>query len=218
MFIQKVLKGIAKIDLATGVDIMNRQGIISNWWNFKGTITPIEEKEVLTESNLLDHLNNYEKPLPPWHPLYGSSRTYGSVTPFISTTAGSIQRSEFYTKNILYNPELIALNFATNNFTTIGCVFHLYLFTLGKKAIPQQQFSEEVRDIFTYTYWLQYFHEGEITAKIHIPSIQIEKVEFYNGPLAKIQILSGVYPESQDVALNPQYENPSKFNNIRELL
>jgi hypothetical protein len=222
MFFQKVVKGIAGLDRVEAERMVTTDGIICNWWRKVGRITPAEIQAQLTENAIVCHLNQYDDPLPTTHALTRPpyfAKTYGDITPFISTTAGAVQRDKFVQRNIIFPPFLTALRFATNNFRTSGFIFYAYLCTLGKQAIPFQQLAEEVRELHIYQQYLPFHHEGEITAKIIIPSAQIEKAIEYDGPAALQELRKKKTPSPiGKPILNSAYAKPESYANIRELL
>ncbi|QDA61419.1 hypothetical protein [Hymenobacter jejuensis] len=219
MFFQKVVKGIANISSYEAQAIVEANGIVCNWWRNAVTITKEEIKSNLVDSNIFHHLNHYNHKLPSGHSLAHLGTSYGDVSPFISTTAGAIQRDAFHRRNILFDPFITALCFATNNFTASGFVFYAYLITLGKAAVALEQFAEEVRELHIYQYYLPYHHEGEIMAKVVIPSAQIEKAEEYDGPAVLRELKNRRKPVPiSAVITNPAYSHPDDFINIRELL
>jgi hypothetical protein len=89
MFFQKVLKGIAGLS-RQDADATFLAGIQCNWWRKVRTISPEEIVQKLTADNLDWHLNHYADPDPRMNnaPFYEN-------TPFISVTAGSVEREEF---------------------------------------------------------------------------------------------------------------------------
>lgn len=222
MFFQKVLKGINNLSLQEANSIVNNAGISCNLWRLLQEIYNSDIKNALNEQNIFYHLNDYDKPVPTNHPFSGKGNnlTYGDVTPFISTTAGAIQRSDFQAKNIIFPPFVTALQFATDNFKSDGYVFFTYVITIGKKSIPLRQFSEEVRELHIYQQYLPFHHEGEIMAKIDIPSVQIEKAEHYHGPTALSQWKQNQQPVPTvgRTIVNHNYARPENHTNIRELL
>lgn len=216
MFFQKVVKGIHGLDRPT-VQHMLDNGIISNWWKEIGTITPVQIKELLNENNADLHINHYNELIPAGHPLSGFvGKKFGQVSPFISTSAGAIQRKA--KSNFLFDPVTTAIRFATKNLTSDGVVFYAYLMTIGKQTVELEQFSEEVRELNVYTKYSKYQTQGEIMAKVIIPSIQIEKAEFYKGATAKSDYAAGRRPKPVDQILNPGYLLPESYSNIKELL
>jgi hypothetical protein len=222
MFFQKVVKGIAGLERVKAEQMVKTDGIICNWWRTVDSITSAGIQAQLTETSILRHLNQYDEPLPTTHDLTKppySAKTYGDITPFISTTAGAIQRDKFAQRNIIFPPFLTALRFATNNFRTSGFIFYAYLCTLGKQAIPFAQLAEEVRELNIYHQYLPFHHEGEITAKIIIPSAQIEKAIEYYGPAALQQLRKKQTPSPIGKPIfNSAYAKPESYANIRELL
>jgi hypothetical protein len=169
VFFQKVLKGIAGLS-REDADATFRSGILCNWWRNVGRIRPREIIEKLTERNLDWHLNHYDDPDPLTHntPFYEN-------TPFISVTAGVVERDTFARRNIVFGPFITALRFATRDFTTTGYIFSAYVFTPGRQSIDICGFGEEVRELNIYKNFLPFHPEGEITATIEIRGPQIEK-------------------------------------------
>jgi hypothetical protein len=218
MYFQKVLKGIPALLLQDADKMVNHDGILSNFWRLTGSITPKQVKELLTEDNVLHHLNDYDSPLPPHHPYASNpgARNYGDVTPFISTTAGTIERGT--DRNYPFSAFLTALGFATRGYTTTGYIFYAYLITLGKKAVPLCQFAEEARELHIYQRFLLWHPEGEIMAKIQIPSVQIQKAEEYDGAQALNDLDQGLFPTPVHTINNPNYTPPEEYSNIRECI
>lgn len=218
MVFQKVLKGINGIDEPTARNIVEN-GILSNWWRTAGYITPAEIKLHLTPANADLHVNHYHKPVPVGNPLniYGASK-FGDVSPFISTTAGVFERDLKAKQNLFFPPFITALRFATDNFKTTGYLFYAYVITIGRKAIEMEQFAEEIRDMNIYRDFQPYFRQGEVMAKILIPSIRIEKAVRFDGPVALRDIKAGRTPSPTATIDNPSYQEPEKLSNIREIL
>jgi len=215
---QKVLKGIPDLDNNTAEHIV-KHGIICNWWRKVNRITPKDIQLHLTSENADLHLNHYHKPVPSGNPLASlGAKTFGDVSPFISTTAGAIQRDKLKSQNIFFDPFLTAMRFATDNFKTTGYIFYAYVLTIGKMAIEMEQFSEEVRELHIYKNFLPYHKQGEIMAKIIIPSVQIEKAICFDGPAIKAIMKSGKTPPAFHTIDNPTYQKPEKLSNIREVL
>jgi hypothetical protein len=212
MFFQKVLKGIAELTRQQA-DERFHSGIPCNWWRRVHTITPEEIVQKLTERNLDWHLNHYNDP----DPLMNNA-PFHENTPFISATAGAVERSEFAGRNIVFDPFITALRFATRDFVTTGHIFYAYVFTLGRQSIDLSEFAEEVRELNIYKYFLPFHPEGEITAKIQIRGPQIEKWEEYHGP-SVLQAFQGAnVPQPVFTRVNPLYTSPEKYCNIRGLV
>jgi hypothetical protein len=220
MYFQKVLKGIPNISGRIADLIVTDSGILCSFWQHIGPVTPSLGKELLTEKNLYHHLDDYDLPLPSVHPYHDPSRalTYGAVTPFISTTAGTIERDPHSGTNNPFPAFLTALDFATRGFTTTGFIFYAYVLTLGKMAVPLHQFAEETRELHIYRDFQIYHHEGEVMAKIHIPSVQIKRAEYYDGPfiLARTGHPDAFKPTG--IIHNLSYTPPEEYSNVREYI
>jgi hypothetical protein len=176
MFFQKVLKGIAGVSRQYA-DTTFEGGIICNWWRRVGNISPAQIVEKLTDRNLDWHLNHYNDP----DPIMGNT-PFCENSPFISVTAGVVEREAFLQQNIVYDPFITAMRFATLDFTTKGFIFYAYVFTLGRQSINLAEFAEEVRELNIYKNYLPFHPEGEIATKIEIRGPQIERWEEYDGP------------------------------------
>ncbi|SFF07174.1 hypothetical protein SAMN05518672_11565 [Chitinophaga sp. CF118] len=219
MYFQKVLKGVNALnDEDAEAYIIGGNGIVSNWWRAKHEIYNHEIQDQLTENNVIHHLNNYDTPLPANHPYASLGKTYGHVTPFISTTAGAVQRDDFYKTNIIFPAFITSLRFATDNFKSEGYIFYAYLITIQKKSVELVQFSEEVRELHIYQKYLPYHHEGEIVAKINIPAVQIEKAEKYDGPAVLKELKQFKRPSAIKTLINSNYADPLAYTNIKELI
>jgi hypothetical protein len=212
MFFQKVLKGISGITRPDANQTF-RQGIVCNWWRRVGLISPEQTVSKLTERNLDWHLNHYDD----LDPLMDNA-PFRENTPFISATAGTVERREFMRRNIVFDPFITAMQFATQDFSTTGHIFSAYVFTLGRQSIDLCEFAEEVRELNIYTSYLPYHAEGEVTAKIVIRGPQIEKWDEYNGPLALLALQEGNIPQPNMTRFNPIYASPDRYCNIRGLV
>jgi hypothetical protein len=128
MFFQKVLKGITGLS-RTDANQAFDSGILCNWWRTVHQIRPDQIMAKLSERNLDWHLNHYAD----HDPLTGAP--FRENTPYISVTAGSVERDAFARRNIVFDPFLIALQFATDDFRRTGHIFYAYVFTLGRQSI-----------------------------------------------------------------------------------
>ena len=216
MIIQKVIKGIP-ISTEKEVSEIFDRGICCNWWIVwcSGKLPVHEVPQRLTDELLDWHQNRYGDPYPG---TSRSDRPFYEQTPFISTTAGTIERNTFYQTNIRHSARDVALPFATEDWTRDACLFFCYLFILGKKSVGHEHFSEELRELNIYSGYSAFQPEGEITAKIIIPPPQIERAELWS--LKKVQMRSGLYsvPTLTNTWDNPLYLPPEDYHNIREIL
>ncbi len=212
MIFQKVLKGIGGISDARAEQMVMHTGINCGWWNRVGTISPAEIKDKLTEDNLFWHLERYDD----IHPSTG--RPFNQDTPYISTTAGSVQRDQLLSRNIFYPPFLTALLFATDWFSRPGYIFYGYVYVLGKKSVPLEEFAEEVRELNIYTSWLRFHDEGEVVAKIIIPSTRLSRVERYEPSTSLAALRAGRKPTPDWSVDNPTFCPPEGYSNVRDVL
>jgi hypothetical protein len=212
MIIQKVIKGVRDLDDAA-VNRIFKTGIVCNWWR---TVDPLPRAEVverLNDRNLLWHQNCYDQP----DPMQGG-QVFSVNTPFISTTAGTVERDLVSRTNIVTAAWKTALSFATDSWLTDGWLFYCHLFVIGKRAVPMELFSEEVRELNVYPGFSPYQPEGEITAKIVIPTTQIERADFWSLAAARAAMSSGILPTASRTLANPNFLPPDDYNNLRDLL
>lgn len=212
MIIQKVVKGISGIS-RNQAQSMLVGGIVCNWWRF---VDPLPRWEVpfrLTDRNLSWHQNRYTEPDPA-----ANGEEFWRHTPFISTTAGSVERDTVSATNILTPAWETALRFATNQWTTDGYLFYCYLLVSGKRTVAHEAFSEEIRELNIYNGFSPYQPEGEIAAKIIIPPTQIERTEFWSLDTILESVRNGNLPSANDVILNQLFIDPQRYCNVRDLL
>ena len=212
MIIQEVLKGISGID-EDDVHFIFASGILCNWWRKVGLLPSAEVPLRLTDRNLHWHQNRYDHP----DPLEGNEE-FSRHTPFISTTAGSVERDDFNQINTLYPAWWEALKFATNFWTSDGWIFYCSAWILGRKAIGHQAFSEELRELHVYSDFSLYQLEGEITAKIQIPTVQIQKAEEWKLSDVQAALASGSIPTADRTIMNDRFIDPSSYSNVRAAL
>jgi hypothetical protein len=173
--------------------IVTGDGIYSNWWRNKHSITSIEVYTNLTEGNLDRHLHDYDN--------------FGPDSPFISLTAGCVERDNLLKSNRIYSAIDIALDFATEAGKHDGALFYGWVLASLNKAIPMRAVAEPVRDLNTYRRWSPYQLEGELTAKVHIPANQIYRIQWWTAKNGKCMV-------DRD-RLNPIFADPSPITNVR---
>lgn len=217
MIIQQVIKGIGDISRDQAEDILYRTGILCTWWREVTYLPMVEVPQRLTERNLFWHQNRYED----LDPLE-NDQPYHLRTPFISTTAGTVERRRFWRTNILNPAWLEALRFGTNSGKRNAYLFYCYVFIIGKKAVGHYSFAEEVRELNIYNGYSPFQPEGEITAKIVIPPAQIEKAEFWTVDQIKEDRRNNRVPQPFEVLPplppNPSFIPPDDYNNVRKVL
>jgi hypothetical protein len=208
MYIQWFVKGIAgdHPGSATSAGITwsdalslvgHSRGLTSNWWRNKPgrQISPTEVDAILTEHNLDRHIHDYDN--------------YGNETPFISLATGSVERNAALAQNFIYSAIDIALDFATDAGNRPGALFYGWVLAALNPAVPLSSVAEPVRDLNVYHRWSPFQLEGEITAKIHIPANQIERVEWWDAGGGNTNLI--------DTFSNPSFVAPTPLMNVREL-
>ena len=200
-------------DLSVGMvhDIF-QMGIVCNWWRSQGRLIQNEVPDRLTEQNLDLHRHSFEK----FDPRYG--KPFRENTPFISTTAGTVERDVIEETNTLLPAWKSALYFATEGWTKDGWLFYAYLFLIGKPAVKLEAFSEELRDINIYTGYSPYLTEGEITAKLVIPTAQIERADFWSLADFRTGLDNERLPAPNKSLKNKFFVQPKDYSNIRNLI
>lgn len=214
MIIQKVIKGISGALSREEAEFNLIAGLRCRWWY---EVDPLPDREIihrLTKRNLTWHQNHYDKPDP-----LESNQAFYERTPFISTTAGSVDRDAIKQRNTIIPAWLEALYFATDSFQRDdGYLYYCYVFVLGKQAIGHRGFAEEIRELNVYTNFSPFQPEGEVTAKIIIPTTQIEKLEYWSLTKLVQQLVLGIRPQPIRREENPFYLKPEDYSNVRELL
>ncbi len=212
MIFQHVIKGINGINKATADEILLQRGIMCNWWREQETITTSEIISKLNKRNLDWHVNRYNVT----DPL--TREPFSKNTPFISTTAGTVERDLLRATNVIHSALQVALEFATDGYRSDGYLFYCYVMVLGQKTVEHMAFAEEIRELNIYTRYSAYQLQGEITAKIYIPSTQIQRYEFYRISDINENLASGERPTSYLENENHNYLAPEDYSNVREIL
>ena len=215
MFIQWCIKGIAQssnglegIDDTMANKMINGDGIQSNWLrsllpSLTSKISPVdlpaEIQQRLTAGNLDRHIHDYEN--------------YKKDTPFISMTAGCVERDVALRLNRIHEAQDVALRFATDWGSHPGYLFYCWVVVGLKPAVTVASVAEEVRELNTYLSWSDYQLEGEVTAKIYVPASQILKWERW-----EIDENGEVNAKFSEEGKNLRFDEPAIVSNLRELL
>lgn len=193
MIVQSCLKGIHGIGDAEAQQILTRKGIQCNWWRRVQNILPEQKRQKLTASAIDLHVNNYASVI--------------NETPFISLTSGCVTRDEFLRTNVIFSARNTAVEFATDGGLSEGYVFYCWLI-VGLKAAPEVEgICEEVRELNTYRNYSAYQTEGEIAAKIIVPSNQIKGLEKIDATGRHLKWIE-----------NPNFTSPSRVTNYRGMI
>ena len=156
------IKGINAITLDDARAILSKRGLACAWWRTAGQITSAEIDERLTEEELDLHVNSFDEK----HPARGGP--VKDETPFVSLTAGLVERNVFLACNEIHPAHEIAMDFATSFGQLRGECFMFYCWVLVglRPSMPVRYLAEEVRELHSYTKYSRFQPEGEIVAKI----------------------------------------------------
>ncbi len=209
MIVQWCIKGMAfnSGDQEARSLIDSRQGIQCNWWRDVRTITAPGVRDKLTDANLNLHVNHFTAIDP------ATKRQFRELTPFISLTAGTVERDAAAKTNIIHRARATALWFGTN----FGASDHAYLYTCWvvvapRSAVVIEGVAEEVRDLNTYRRYSQFQTEGEMIAKVSVPDNQIRDCEKWSWDRTGMVFQKAwTYP-------NTRFTLPEQLSNIRELI
>jgi hypothetical protein len=209
LYVQTCIKGVNGINIKGAQQILAGEGLVCRWWRNQGSIGPADIDRRLTSAELDLHVNSYDEQHPD---LPG---TVKEETPFISLTAGAVDRNEFLKTNFVHPAHRTALHFATRFGRLRGDCFLFYCWVVVglKPAVEIRHLAEEVRELNTYRRYSAFQTEGEIVAKVEVPSRQIHRYEHYrvtDGPGGRINL---AYVAQ---TVNPRYVDPYSIVNIRE--
>jgi hypothetical protein len=187
--------------------IDDRAGIICNWWRGVHTITPHARRMKLTDDNIDMHVNHFTDPDP------ATGEPFHEQTPFISLTAGSIERDTFAKTNFAHTARRTALWFATEfGRHDTAYLFRCWVLVGPRPAVEIEGVAEEVRDLNTYRRYSAYQPEGEVVAKIIVPDNHIHSCEKWVWDRRGLSFSQGwTHP-------NPRFSSPDKLSNVRELI
>ncbi len=215
MIIQRVIRGVAGIDQAQAQQTLN-DGILSNLCRYKGPLAYSTIAEVLVDRNVEWHQDHFLDP----DPLYTKPQNEPFVlhTPFISTTAGTVERRKG--QNVTWTAFDIALRFATDGLRQSGYLFYCDLFVIGRPAVPIPAFSEELRELNVNPRYTVNQIEGEILAKLLIPAAQIERADYFDVNDVNDALANGRVPTPNPALSlsNSLYFPPSRYSNVRDVL
>lgn len=213
MIVQWCIKGISGepgdgIDEEDARDIINREGIECNW--LRNVSYPPSHSEIqakLTETHLYWHVHGYDKTFP------GSNMPFGEETPFISLSAGCVDRDVYRAQNVVHPARLTALEFATGMGAHPGFLFHCWVIVGPKPAVEVGALAEEIRDLNANRWYSPFYPEGEIAAKIRVPAVQISHCERYDPGEGEFSFHRPI-----SIYRNSDFVSPDRVSNVRDVL
>jgi hypothetical protein len=184
MIIQWCCKGLAKLRKQDILQMLtDPTGLrCRDWQSYwqQGDAFPLQDAmRRLTEENLHRHVNNFNGVEP------ATGRKFCEVTPFISLSAGCIDRNVSAKTNITHRARRTALEFATTDYSNpakpacSGWVVYCYVVVGANPAVRIPTVAEEIRELNHGRAYSGWYWQGEVAAKLHVPSAQILCAERY---------------------------------------
>jgi hypothetical protein len=209
MYVQMCIKGLSGFPLDEAKAMLTKRGIACNWWRDAKHLSSAAIDQRLTPAELDLHVNSYDEE----HPERGGK--VRDQTPFISLTAGAVERNSFLQTNQEYSAHRVATNFALQFGKWRGDFFLFYCWVVVgmRPSLPVRHLAEEVRELNTYRAYSAFQLEGEIAAKIEVPARQIQKFEHYTYTETRPGRKSISFVDSY---LNPDYIEPHEITNYRD--
>lgn len=208
MIVQWCVKGLDLPDDDTAKEIIDRRGgLLCSWWRRVGTIRTNEIRDKLTANGIDRHVNHFAATDP------ATDRPFSEDTPFISLSAGTVERDTAARTNLVHRARQTALFFGM----AFGQRNQAYLYTCWvlvapRTAVEIEGVAEEVRDLNTYRRYSSWQTEGEVVAKVHVPDNQIRSYE-------KWEISTdGSHFYRVWTHDNPRFTAPERLSNVRGLI
>jgi hypothetical protein len=200
VLVQWCLKGIPRTPAFTDAEAKQAllsAGLLSNWMRANATMTLdaglASAHQMLSDTALAAHVNSYA--------------TVASTTPYLSLTAGVVERDPT-TRHAIHHPAwTTALDFATSGGASDGYVFECWVQLPGNPAPELPGFGEEVRDLNLQPRFAWWHHEGEIVAKLGVPARQIRLVFRFARNQKPVSVM-----------INKDFVPPERISNIRSLV
>lgn len=208
MIVQWCIKGLALDSDEDARRIIDGQdGLHCNWWRRVGQITAPEIRRKLTAQALNSHVNHFQDLDPT------TGRSYAEDTPFVSLSAGTIERDTLARTNHVRSARQTALWFGTSfGRRPSAYLYTCWLILAPRQAVGIEGIGEEVRDLNTYRRYSSFQTEGEVAAKIYVPANQIQVCEKWE--LNPLDDSYGLVWSQR----NTQFSPPELLSNIRELI
>lgn len=168
MIVQWCCKGVKNLSPSEVKWIlMGQVGLRCRFWQLNDPLRYDVAVERLTERDLDLHVNHYDEVDP------ATGIEVRNQTVFISLAAGCVERDALRRRNVLHPALRTALFFATERAQRPGWVFTCYVLLAVNRASRVPGVAEEVRELNHQRPYSHYWPEGEVAAKINVPSRQI---------------------------------------------
>lgn len=208
MIVQWCIKGISLRSDDEAVEIIDAgQGLVCNWWRKVEDIDPADTRLKLTAQYLDMHVNHFAETDP------STGRPFYENSPFISLSAGTVERDTVAQTNFVHRARKTALYFATEfGRRNLAYLYTCWVILAPRAAVEIEGMAEEVRDLNIFRRYSPYQTEGEVVAKVIIEDNRIqscEKWELGGSPLRFHRVWTYT---------NPRFTPPERLTNVRELI
>lgn len=141
MIVQWCIKGLALPDDENAKRLIDSgRGIACNWWRDVRQITRPEVARKLTSANLDFHVNRFSDTNP------ATGRRFSEETPFISLSAGVVERNGAAQTNHIHRARRTALWFGTNfGRSDVAYLYTCWLLVGPRAAVEVQSVAEDDR-------------------------------------------------------------------------
>jgi len=205
MIVQWCCRGVGNLTPDEVEEILRDQvGLTCRYWPRGGKLPYGVALNRLTERYLDLHVNHYDA----IDSVTGKRMC--DISPFISLSAGCVDRRTLMRTNVIHPARRTALEFATEEGTQPGWLFTCWVLVGVNRAVGIEAVAEEVRELNHARRYSSYFTEGEITAKINIPSRQILCAEYWI-PTERTLVRRGL-------CMNNEFVHPAAVRNERQML
>jgi hypothetical protein len=133
MHVQWCIKGIPNLIDVQAEEILDRRGLKCRWWHVVDPLPFGQVPDRLDELQLYLHQNAYLAP----DPRFGGNVC--DSTPFISLTAGCVQRNVALLTNVMHRAHLIAVDFATELGKVRGHLFYCWVVANGRAVVAARK-------------------------------------------------------------------------------
>jgi hypothetical protein len=205
MIVQWCCRGISDLTPSDVEQILGNQvGLTCPYWPRHSPLRYDIALSRLTENHLDLHVNYYEAIDP------DTACPVSEITPFISLSAGCVDRHKLLRTNVMHPARRTALEFATDGGARPGWIFTCWVFVGINRATGIEAAAEEVRELNHARRYSAYFVEGEVAAKINVASRQILCAEYWR-PVGHYLVRAGL-------CVNNGFVHPAAVRNERQML
>lgn len=208
MIVQWCVKGLGLDNDDQAKDIIDGRHVIEcNWWRTVLQITAAEWQDRLTLPNLDRRVNHFTSTDP------SCGQPFNTMTPFISLSAGTVERDAAAQTNLVHRARRTALWFGLEfGRRPFAYPYICWLVLAPRQAVQVWGVAEEVRDFNTYRRYSSFQTEGEVTAKVIVPANQILGYEKWSWDRSAHSLTI------VDTYWNDQFTPAEQLSNVRSLI